>query len=72
MPSWPSWTVEEASAHTGYAEEYVRRLCRNGAIVCEKLSDKIWLINQDSMKEYLERQRANEDARTGPRRKGRL
>ena len=44
-------SVEEASQITGYSEQYIRRLLRQGKIKAEK-KGTMWWINLESLTEY--------------------
>ena len=68
MPEWPSYTIKEASQKTGYNEEYLRRLIRNGKIEAIKVGPT-YLIRVDSMEKYIAKVQDSDDARTGPRTK---
>jgi excisionase family DNA binding protein len=67
LPDWEiTWTVQEASAATGYNAEYIRRLVRNKEIEAVKIGF-VWLINGDSLKDYIERVEDLDDSRYGPK-----
>jgi excisionase family DNA binding protein len=68
MPEWPSYTIKEASRKTGYNEEYLRRLIRQGKIEAVKVGPA-YLIRVDSLEKYLEEIEDSDDARTGPKAK---
>ena len=68
MPEWPSYTIKEASQKTGYNEEYLRRLIRQGKIEAIKVGPT-YLIRVDSMEKYIAEVQDSDDARTGPRTK---
>jgi excisionase family DNA binding protein len=68
MPDWPSYTIKEVSEKTGYNEEYLRRLIRQGKIEAIKVG-QAYLIRKDSLEKYLAEIRDSEDARSGPRSK---
>lgn len=68
MPKWASWSIKEASAETGYAEEYLRRLIRNGKIEAVQIGPA-YLLRVSSLKQYMKDIQSTGDARTGPRSK---
>lgn len=66
MPEWPSYTIKEASQKTGYNEEYLRRLIRQGKIEAIKVGPT-YLIRVESVDKYIAEIQKSDDARTGPR-----
>lgn len=66
LPKWESWTVSEAGKETGYNEEYIRRLIRNGDIEAVKVGN-VWLVRVDSLKKYLKGVESIDDNRYGPK-----
>lgn len=66
MPEWPSYTIKEASRKTGYNEEYLRRLIRQGKIEAVKVGPA-YLIRVDSLEKYIAEMKGSDDARTGPK-----
>lgn len=48
----PWRTVEEVAAELGVNPEYVRRQCKNGALVGTKLGNK-WRIHDDAVKAFM-------------------
>jgi excisionase family DNA binding protein len=44
-------TVEQAAKQSGYNEQYIRRLCRDGKLVFDRIGGS-YLIDPDSLKEY--------------------
>jgi excisionase family DNA binding protein len=73
VPDWPSWSIEQAAEETGYNPQYIRRLCRAGKVVHERIG-RTYLVSVDSLREYkkqAERELGQADARFGPRRPGR-
>lgn len=66
MPEWSSYSIKEASEKTGYNEEYLRRLIRQGKIEAVKVGPA-YLIRVESLDRYIEEMQATDDARTGPR-----
>jgi excisionase family DNA binding protein len=70
VPDWPSWSIEQAAEETGFNPEYIRRLCRAGHIVHERLG-RTYLVQRESMLAYKARAEKERDARFGPRRPGR-
>lgn len=47
-------TVYEASKISGYNEEYITRLIREGKIKAKKFS-VVWQVSRSSVEEYLEK-----------------
>jgi len=47
-------TVSEASDLTGYNEEHITRLCRQGKVKARKYVI-VWQVNRDSLFEYIAR-----------------
>ncbi len=45
-------TVREASELSGYNEEHITRLLRQGKLAGKKIS-VVWLINRESLLEYI-------------------
>jgi excisionase family DNA binding protein len=68
MPDWPSYSIKEASQKTGYNEEYLRRLIRQGKVEAIKVGPA-YLIRAESLEKYIAEMQDSEDARTGPREK---
>ena len=68
MPDWPSYSIKEASQKTGYNEEYLRRLIRQGKVEAIKIGPA-YLIRVESLEKYIEEMRESADARSGPREK---
>lgn len=66
MPEWASYSIKEASRASGYSEEYLRRLCRQNKLEFIKVGPA-YLIRVKSLNEYVEKMKAADDARTGPR-----
>ncbi len=50
-------TVAQASEQTGYSEQYVRRLCRQGKLKSERVAGAL-LIEPDSLKNYVDTMRS--------------
>ena len=61
-------TVEEAVAHSGYADQYLRRLAREGTIHAVKFGH-VWLVHEESLQAYMDQARrlGSRDKRFGPR-----
>jgi excisionase family DNA binding protein len=59
-------SVDAAVEYSGYNAQYFRRLMRKGAIQGVKVG-QIWLVSIESLDAYLERIRASDDRRYGPR-----
>jgi excisionase family DNA binding protein len=68
MPEWPSYTIKEASEKTGYNEEHLRRLIRQGRIEATKVGPT-YLIPAQSLEKYMAEIKDTDDARIGPRKK---
>ena len=66
MPEWPSYTIKEASRKTGYNEEYLRRLIRQGKIEAVKVGPA-YLIRVESLEQYIAEIQEIDDGRIGPR-----
>lgn len=64
MPSWPSWSIKEASEKTGYHPEYLRQLLSAGIIEGEKLG-QMWLIKIESLEKYITDAQESSDGRFG-------
>jgi excisionase family DNA binding protein len=47
-------TVRDASDESGYAEEYIRKLIRDGEITAQKLGN-MWLVNKQSLMDYKDK-----------------
>ncbi|MFQ5613982.1 MAG: hypothetical protein ACE5H9_17815 [Anaerolineae bacterium] len=77
MPELPPWfsddaiSVRDASDLSGYNPEYIRRLARIDKIESIKVGIELW-VRRTSLEDYVNRMRSDEDARTGPRREGKL
>ena len=50
-------TVEAAAAFIGVTTGRVRQLLRSGDLLGEKIGARLWLVDQDSAKEYRDTQR---------------
>ena len=61
-------TVEDAVAHSGYKEQYLRRLAREGTIHAVKFGH-VWLVHEESLQTYMDQARrlSSRDKRFGPR-----
>lgn len=69
MPEWTGYTIKEASEKTGYNEEYLRRLIRQGKLESEKIGP-FYFIRAESLEKFMAEIQKSDDARTGPRKKG--
>ena len=58
-------TVRTASEFSGYNQQYLRRLLREGAFRTRKIG-QIWLIDQRDFKDYLKEANQSKDKRFGP------
>ncbi len=47
-------TVSQAAEHTGYNEEHITRLCREGKIKAQKYSI-VWQVDRESLLDYVAR-----------------
>ncbi|MCB0172823.1 MAG: helix-turn-helix domain-containing protein [Anaerolineae bacterium] len=68
MPEWPSYTIKEASEKTGYNEEYLRRLIRQGKLEAIKVGP-VYLIRAESLEKYVGEMKNIDDGRAGPQSK---
>jgi excisionase family DNA binding protein len=66
MPEWASYSIKEASQQSGYNEEYLRRLIRQGKLEAIKIGPA-YLIRVESLEQYVEEMQTADDGRTGPR-----
>ena len=57
-------TVRSAADISGYNEQYIRRLLREGVFMSTRIG-QIWMINQDSFSEYLDNAKQSKDKRIG-------
>ena len=58
-------TVRSAAEFSGYNQQYLRRLLREGVFRTRKIG-QIWLIDQRDFKVYLEGANQSKDKRFGP------
>ena len=58
-------TVRSAAEFSGYNQQYLRRLLREGVFRTRKIG-QIWLIDQRDFKDYLEGANQSTDKRFGP------
>ena len=61
-------TVSDAAEVSGYNEEHVRRLLRDGSIVGRKFGI-VWQVKRSSMLSYLSKAQSSDDRRQGPKEK---
>ena len=59
-------TVSQASKLSGYNEEHIRRLLRDGLISGRKFGI-VWQVSQSSLISYLTEAQKSEDKRHGPK-----
>ncbi len=59
-------TIEEATEHSGYTGQYLRRMARKGRIRALKRGH-FWLIELKSLQAYMQRAEKAQDGRFGPR-----
>ncbi len=58
-------TVKTASNYSGYNEQYLRRLLREGLFKTRKIG-QLWLIEQSEFGKYLQEAKKSPDKRFGP------
>ncbi len=58
-------TVRAAAEFSGYNQQYLRRLLRNGLFKTRKIG-QIWLINHSDFSKYLSEAKQSKDRRFGP------
>ncbi len=58
-------TVKSASEFSGYNQQYLRRLLRNGLFKTRKIG-QIWLIDHSDFSKYLSEAKQSKDKRFGP------
>jgi excisionase family DNA binding protein len=68
LPEWASVSIKEASQMTGYNEEYLRRLIRQGKLEAVRVGP-IYLIRLSDLRRYVEEMAGTADGRAGPRQK---
>ncbi len=59
-------TIEEAIRSTGYTDQYLRRMAKEGRILALKWGH-LWMIHRASLQEYVQRAESTQDRRFGPR-----
>lgn len=59
-------TVDQAAKLTGYNQEHIRRLLREGLVIGKKFGI-VWQVNHPSILEYLSEARESDDRRHGPK-----
>jgi len=59
-------SVQAGTEITGYNAQYLRRLLRSGKLEGVKVG-QVWLVNLDSLQEYLGRALNSDDLRFGPK-----
>ena len=59
-------TVTQAAQLTGYNEEHIRRLLRDGLISGRKFGI-VWQVKRSSLNAYLTKAQSSEDKRHGPK-----
>jgi excisionase family DNA binding protein len=47
-------TVEEAEQVSGYCQEWIRRLIREGTITAQKIG-RMWFLDKKSLEDYMAR-----------------
>jgi len=58
-------TVKTASKYSGYSEQYLRRILREGTLKTRKIG-QIWLIDESDFRKYLKDASMSPDKRFGP------
>lgn len=58
-------TVKTASIYSGYSDQYIRRLLRNGFLKTKRIG-QIWLIERSDFQKYLQDAMQSPDKRFGP------
>ena len=58
-------TVRSAAEFSGYNQQYLRRLLRNGVFGTMKIG-QIWLIDRRDFNNYLKEAKQSKDKRFGP------
>lgn len=62
-----SWiTTEKAVEISGYHPIYLRELLRNSKIEGRKFG-RVWQVDEDSLKQYLQKAQESADGRHGPK-----
>ena len=61
-------TVGQAAKLSGYNEEHIRRLLRDGSIAGRKFGI-VWQVNHSSIMAYLSEAQESKDRRHGPKEK---
>jgi excisionase family DNA binding protein len=59
-------TVKSAETHSGYSNQYLRRLLRSGKLQGVKIG-QMWLIEMQSLESYIHQQNKASERRCGPR-----
>lgn len=59
-------SVKAAAQHSGYSQQYLRRLLRLGKLAGLKIG-QLWLIEMESLESYLVEAGCSEDHRFGPK-----
>jgi excisionase family DNA binding protein len=60
-------TVRQAAQESGYSQEYIRQLCREGKLEYDRVGTA-YLINPDSLKGYVEAMRSLGSSKHDPNR----
>jgi hypothetical protein len=58
--------VKIASEHSGFSQQYLRRLLRMGRLAGSKLG-QVWLVEMETLEAYLFRVGNSQDRRFGPK-----
>ncbi len=61
-------TIQDACNITGYNAEYIRRLIRHGKLKAKKVSI-VWIVDKDSLLEYVSQDQSLTDKRRGPKKR---
>ena len=59
-------SVKDASFYSGYSQQYIRRMTRNGKLPAVKIG-QLWLIDKGLFDPYLVNAKGNRDQRFGPK-----
>ena len=59
-------TVDQAGELSGYNEEHIRRLLRDGSVVGRKFGI-VWQVKSSSIIAYLAKAESSQDKRNGPK-----
>ena len=67
LPMFDDWiTTEEAVSLSGYNMLHLRRLIREGKVQGQKFG-RTWMVDKNSLLDYLEKAKQSDDKRWGPK-----